>query len=324
MARIRAIKPDFFRSEDVSALPLRARLTWIGLWTHCDDHGRTKDNLKLIKADVWPLDNITLREIEEDLATLADQGRIVRYQVDAKRYLAVVNWHAHQSINRPGKPKHPAPPTPLGSADPDDPNHCALCAVPGTGTPTHDRLAPAGHCAPEPRETTDTTTTHGALTEDSVKPHGALTPGKEGKGKEGRGRAHTHAHARDATPAPTDPAFLPPTKPNDPKTSAPPDRCPHHTDDPNPPPCGPCADARRAHERWERQQTADATQRQAERARERADAARAAINACHHCDHRGYLPTGQLCHHNPDNPDRATRGAAAARAQLQREKNTNE
>lgn len=40
MAKIRSIKPDFFTSEDVSALPLRARLTWIGLWTHCDDHGR--------------------------------------------------------------------------------------------------------------------------------------------------------------------------------------------------------------------------------------------------------------------------------------------
>jgi hypothetical protein len=109
MARIRTIKPGFFRSEDVSALPMRARLTWIGLWTQCDDQGRTKDNPKLIKADVWPLDPVTLTEIEEDLITLADHGRIVRYEVDGRRYLEITNWSDHQSINRPTPSKIPAP-----------------------------------------------------------------------------------------------------------------------------------------------------------------------------------------------------------------------
>ena len=93
MARIRSIKPDFFSSEVVSDMPLRARLTWVGLWTQCDDHGRTKDNARLIKAAVWPLDNTSLSDIEEDLVTLADHGRIVRYVVAGKGFLAVVNWH---------------------------------------------------------------------------------------------------------------------------------------------------------------------------------------------------------------------------------------
>jgi hypothetical protein len=110
MARIRTIKPGFFRSEDVSALPMRARLTWIGIWTQCDDQGRTKDNPKLIKADVWPLDPVTLADIEEDLITLAAHGRIVRYEVDDRRYLEVVNWNDHQSINRPTPSKIPPPP----------------------------------------------------------------------------------------------------------------------------------------------------------------------------------------------------------------------
>src|ERR1700741_2905623 len=124
MARIRSIKPGFFKSEDVSALPLRARLTWIGLWTQCDDHGRYKDSAKLIKGDVWPLDDVSLRDIEEDLAYLEAERRIVRYEVDRKPYLAVVNWPAHQAINRPGKPRYPAPTMALGSADPDDDNYC--------------------------------------------------------------------------------------------------------------------------------------------------------------------------------------------------------
>lgn len=161
MPRIRSIKPVFFKSDDVAALPLRARLLWIGLWTQCDDHGRYKDSVRLIKGDLWSLDDVSLRDIEEDLSILEAQRRLVRYEVDGKSYLAVVNWHAHQAINRPGKPKYPAPPTPLGSSDPDDENHCDICAKPGTGT-----LLPTSVDA------------HGALTADSR---------QEGKGKEGKG-----------------------------------------------------------------------------------------------------------------------------------------
>lgn len=110
MARIRNIKPEFFTSESVSALPLRARLTWIGLWTHCDNHGRTRDNLRLIKAAVWPLDEVSLRDIEEDLATLAAQGRIVRYQAGDKWYLEVTNWSEHQYGAGKGPAKYPPNP----------------------------------------------------------------------------------------------------------------------------------------------------------------------------------------------------------------------
>ncbi len=91
-------------------LPLRARLTWIGLWTHCDDQGRTKDNARLIKGDIWPLDDVSLAEIEEDLETLAARGRIVRYEVDGRRYLEVTNWSEHQKIQKPSPSRLPPPP----------------------------------------------------------------------------------------------------------------------------------------------------------------------------------------------------------------------
>src|SRR5438128_3887233 len=133
MARIRSIKPSFFRSEDVSVLPLRARLTWIGLWTQCDDQGRTKDNPRLIKGDVWPLDDVSLQDIEEDLTVLARYGRIVRYQVGDQRYLAIVNWHDHQKISNPSKSHLPAP------------NGWLHAEVPRSGAaePPSDGLAPA-------------------------------------------------------------------------------------------------------------------------------------------------------------------------------------
>lgn len=162
MARIRSIKPGFFTSEDVSRLPLRARLTWIGLWTHCDDQGRAKDNVKLIKAAVWPLDSVTLRDVEEDLATLAVHGRIVRYEVDGRRYLAVTNWGDHQKPNRPTGSKIPAPPrvpevpaevVPAPPADDSLDDHAPLSEASPT---THDRRGEErrgiGEVSPRARE----------------------------------------------------------------------------------------------------------------------------------------------------------------------------
>lgn len=110
MPRIRTIKPEFFTSDTVSQLPLRTRLTWIGLWTHSDDYGRSRDNVKLIKAAVWPLDEISIRDIEIDLNTLADRGLIYRYEIEGKDYIQVSNWTEHQKVDRPSKSPIPAPP----------------------------------------------------------------------------------------------------------------------------------------------------------------------------------------------------------------------
>jgi hypothetical protein len=171
MPRIRSIKPDFFLSEDVAELPLRARLTWIGLWTHSDDHGRSKDNVKLIKAAIWPLDDVTFAEVEADLKALAKGGRIVRYSVAGARYLAVVKWHDHQAISKPGQPKHPAP----------------------------EGFPPTLVCS------------HGTLPEDDGSTTGTLPVGGEGKGREQGGdarepgspppsRCARHLHSNDDQP----------------------------------------------------------------------------------------------------------------------------
>lgn len=109
MARIRNIKPEFFTSETVAELPLRARLTWIGLWTHCDNHGRARDNVKIIKGALWPLDDVSNEDVEEDLSTLAKLGRIVRYTVSGKRYLVITNWGEHQYGAFKGDPRYPGP-----------------------------------------------------------------------------------------------------------------------------------------------------------------------------------------------------------------------
>jgi hypothetical protein len=87
------------------------------------------------------------------------------------------------------------------------------------------------------------------------------------------------------------------------------DRCSRHADDPDPPACGACADARR---RWEADRLHDDQQRRTAEAVQRAQLRRAEVDRCRLCDDRGYLPSGNVCHHRVP----ASNGAAAARAAL--------
>lgn len=109
MPRIRSIKPQFFTSEAVAELSISARLTWIGLWTHCDDHGRCLHNVKLIRAAVYPLDDFTVEDITDDITELIDGGRLEPYTVDGRDYLQVTNWTEHQKVDHPTKSNIPAP-----------------------------------------------------------------------------------------------------------------------------------------------------------------------------------------------------------------------
>lgn len=109
MARIRTIKPGFFRDHDIAKLPLSARLTFIGLWTYVDDEGRGVDDPRLVKGDLWQLDDKhTVKKVDQDLQILAKAGRIERYEMNGRRYLRVVKWKQHQKINRPSDSVIPA------------------------------------------------------------------------------------------------------------------------------------------------------------------------------------------------------------------------
>lgn len=102
MARMRTLKPEFAKSEAIACLPRDVRLHFALLWTYADDAGRGADNPKLIKAELWPLDDeVTAAVVEEWQACLAAHGRIVRYEVDGRRFFEIVNFEEHQ------KPQHP-------------------------------------------------------------------------------------------------------------------------------------------------------------------------------------------------------------------------
>lgn len=155
MARIRTIKPGFFTSEDVAALSIRGRLTWIGLWTHADDYGRAKANPRLIKAALYPLDDdISILDVLGDLGELEAAGRIRRYEVDGAEYLQVNGWENHQRIARPT-------PSRIPNADALENNADALETIPGRegkgregrGNARADARRPAPFCSFHPQGT---------------------------------------------------------------------------------------------------------------------------------------------------------------------------
>lgn len=111
MSRIRTIKPSFFRSLTIADLPVPTRLTFVGLWTYVDDDGRGVDDARLIKAELWPLDDTySVKKVEADLQRIEKANLIERYDVDSKRFLRVRSWIEHQHINRPSPSNHPPSP----------------------------------------------------------------------------------------------------------------------------------------------------------------------------------------------------------------------
>jgi hypothetical protein len=111
--RIRSIKPEFWRSDDITALSREHRLLFIGLWSYVDDNGVGIDDYRSIAADLFALEddqNEIRTFVREGLATLSRVLLVARYEVDGRRYLYIRTWDRHQRIDRPSKARYPRPP----------------------------------------------------------------------------------------------------------------------------------------------------------------------------------------------------------------------
>ena len=112
--RIRSIKPEFWRSPDVTSLPLAHRFLFIGLWSYVDDNGVGKDEMASVIGDLFAEDMLrdsreTVARVSEGLSLLSERGLIRRYSVDSRAYLFIVKWEKHQRIDKPAKPRFPRP-----------------------------------------------------------------------------------------------------------------------------------------------------------------------------------------------------------------------
>jgi hypothetical protein len=100
MARIRTIKPEFWRDELLAGISPEAALLAIGLLNHCDDEGYFNANPKLVESDVFPLRTLS----STTTALLRELSGIGYIEVfsgsDGKTYGKVSNFEKHQVINK--------------------------------------------------------------------------------------------------------------------------------------------------------------------------------------------------------------------------------
>ncbi len=100
MSRIRTIKPEFFKHEDLfdaeveSGLPLR--LAFAGLWTQCDREGRFVWRPRQLKVDILPYDDADFSRVLDALAT---RGFVVKYTSNGRDFGHIPSWRRHQVVN---------------------------------------------------------------------------------------------------------------------------------------------------------------------------------------------------------------------------------
>jgi len=115
MARIRTIKPEFFRHEELQDLETAnpgkfTMLVFAALWGHCDNQGVFVYRPRQLKLDILPYLNFNM---EETLAILEESGFITSFTDDGKDYGHIPTFLNHQNLNgkeatAEGK-KHPSP-----------------------------------------------------------------------------------------------------------------------------------------------------------------------------------------------------------------------
>lgn len=112
MARIRTIKPAFFRSRSLAKVSRDARLTFQGLWCEADDAGNGVADPRILVGAIWPLDDdVGWEQVRDHLSELAATGHIRLYQSDGDDYYSIVKFEEHQAAAyRRGDAQYPPPP----------------------------------------------------------------------------------------------------------------------------------------------------------------------------------------------------------------------
>lgn len=124
MARIRTVKPSFYKDEDLAEIAPLGRILFQGLWGLADREGRLEDRPKFIKAEILPYDDA---DVEDLIRELHDRGFVVRYEVFGRRYIQVVNLVKHQTLHtKEADSEIPECPTEALEAARDRKNHFAF------------------------------------------------------------------------------------------------------------------------------------------------------------------------------------------------------
>jgi hypothetical protein len=100
MGRIRTVKPEFFKHEDLfnaeKKYKLPLRIAYVGLWCIADREGRFKWRPNSIKLDVLPFDSV---DFDKVLSALSESGFIIKYEHEGQTYGYIPKFKDHQVIN---------------------------------------------------------------------------------------------------------------------------------------------------------------------------------------------------------------------------------
>ncbi|MCL2777735.1 MAG: hypothetical protein FWD73_06995 [Polyangiaceae bacterium] len=106
-ARIRTIKPEILEDAVTGGLSDMAFRIFIAVIVLADDYGRFRAEPGWLRSQIYWSRDVTLPDF---IAALADLDPLVRlYQVNGQRYGEIRKWAKHQKVDRPGKPRIPAP-----------------------------------------------------------------------------------------------------------------------------------------------------------------------------------------------------------------------
>lgn len=146
MARIRSVKPDICQHEVMAELSDGAERALVRLWTHADDDGRGVDNVKLIKAAVFPLNDEKTEDVLDELMDeLEAAGFLQRYEVDGRRFFQVPNFVDHQKPRHKVDSKYPPPPS---DYSPPANRRTPTASTPQTDGEVRDHVSPQSYGGP--------------------------------------------------------------------------------------------------------------------------------------------------------------------------------
>jgi hypothetical protein len=101
MARIRTVKPEFFRHETLQELEIRNQgkypmLVFCGLWGHCDRNGSFEWRPRYLKLDILPFLDF---DMDETLALLEGAKLVLKYDANGRIYGWIPSFKSHQIIS---------------------------------------------------------------------------------------------------------------------------------------------------------------------------------------------------------------------------------
>ena len=104
----RILKESICTSDNLDSLSWFDEVCFYRLIVNSDDYGRMDGRSSILKARLFPLKNVTDRQVESAVQSLRTAGIVDLYYVDDRPYLQLRTWDKHQQV-RTQKSKYPAP-----------------------------------------------------------------------------------------------------------------------------------------------------------------------------------------------------------------------